>query len=94
MEAGKIKIPSNTTLRNGAQRFFQMNTMLPYLGELARELTVEELNKIITKSLPPKAYGKYCGDGGDDMDDEDEILDLLSSIDTKLDLKAEKQCEE
>ena len=89
MEEGKIKIPANSSLRSGAQRFFQMNTMLPYLGEYARELTIEELNKVITKSLPPKAYGKYCGDGGDDMDDEDEILDLLSSIDTKLDLKAE-----
>jgi hypothetical protein len=62
--------------------------MLPYLGESAREYTIEELNKIITKSLPPKAYGKYCGDGGDDLDDEDEILELLSMIDTKLDLKA------
>jgi hypothetical protein len=63
--------------------------MLPYLGEFAREYTIEELNKVITKSLPPKAYGKYCGDGGDDLDDEDEILELLSMIDTKLDLKAE-----
>ena len=89
MDDGKIKIPSNSTLRNGAQRFFQINLMLPYLGEFAREYTTEELNKIITKSLPPKAYGKYCGDGGDDLDDEDEILELLSMIDTKLDLKAE-----
>jgi len=29
MEEGKIKIPSNSTLRNGAQRFFQINSMLP-----------------------------------------------------------------
>jgi hypothetical protein len=89
MDEGKIKIPSNSTLRNGAQQFFQINSMLPYLGEFAREYTIEELNKVITKSLPPKAYGKYCGDGGDDLDDEDEILELLSMIDTKLDLKAE-----
>jgi hypothetical protein len=61
----------------------------PVPGEFAREYTIEELNKVITKNLPPKAYGKYCGDGGDDLDDKDEILELLSMIDTKLDLKAE-----
>ena len=55
MDDGKIKIPSNSTLRNGAQRSFQINSMLPYLGEFAREYTIEELNKVITKSLPPKA---------------------------------------
>ena len=66
-----------------------MNKQLPYLGIHAHEYDVEGLNKVITASLPPKAYGKYCGDGGDDLEDKDEILALLSMIDTKLGLKEE-----
>ena len=87
LDKGEIKIPSGVTLRNGAQRFFQINKLLPYLGIFAHEYDIEGLNKVITASLPPKAYGKYCGDGGDDLEDKDEILELLSIIDTKLDLK-------
>ena len=89
MDQGQIKIPTGITLRNGAQRFFQINKLLPYLGTFAHEYDIEGLNKVITASLPPKAYGKYCGDGGNDLDDKDEILDLLSIIDTKLALKEE-----
>ena len=89
LDQGQIKIPTGITLRNGAQRFFQINKLLPYLGTYAHEYDIEGLNKVITASLPPKAYGKYCGDGGNDLDDKDEILDLLSIIDTKLALKEE-----
>ena len=59
------------------------------LGIYAHEYNIEGLNKVITASLLPKAYGKFCGDGGDDLDDKDKILDLLSIIDTKLALKEE-----
>ena len=89
LDQGQIKIPTGITLQNGAQRFFQINKLLPYLGTYAHEYDIEGLNKVITASLPPKAYGKYCGDGGDDLDNKDKILDLLSMIDTKLALKEE-----
>ena len=89
LDAGKIKNPPGVSLRNGAQRFFQINKLITYLGIHAHEYNIEGLNKVITASLPPKAYGKYCGNGGDSLDDKDEILDLLSNVDTKLDLKEE-----
>jgi len=66
-----------------------MNKQLPYLEIHAHEYDIEGLNKVITASLPPKAYGKYCGDGGDNLEDKDEILALLSTIDPKLGLKEE-----
>jgi len=87
LDAGEIKNPPGVSLRNGAQRLFQINKLIPYLGIYAHEYDIEGLNKVITASLPPKAYRKYCRNGGDDLDDKDEILDLLSIIDTKLDLK-------
>ena len=89
LDQGQIKIPPGVTLQNGAQRFFQINKLLPFLGIYAQEYDIEGLNKVITASLLPKAYGKYCRDGGDDLDDKDKILDLLSIIDTKLALKEE-----
>ena len=46
MENGDIKI-SESELRAGAYRMFQINQALPYLGIYAREYTVDELNKII-----------------------------------------------
>ena len=89
LDAGKIKIPPGVSLLNGVQWFFQINKLIPYLKIYAHEYDIEGLNKVITASLPPKAYGKYCGNGGDSLDDKDEILDLLSNVDTKLDLKEE-----
>jgi len=67
----------------------EWSTTVPYLGIYAHENDIEGLNKIITASLPPKAYEKYCGNVGEDLDNKDEILELLSIIDTKLDLKEE-----
>jgi len=52
LDQGHIKIPSGVTLRNGAQRLFQMNKQLPYLGIHAHEYDIEGLNKVITASLP------------------------------------------
>ena len=89
LDAGKIKIPPGVSLQNGAQRFFQINKLIPYLGIYTHENDIEGLNKIITASLPPKAYKTYCGNVGEDLDNKDEILELLSIIDTKLDLKEE-----
>ena len=77
------------TLQNGAQWFFHINKLIPFLEIYAQEYDIEWLNKVITACLPSKAYGKYCKDGGDNLDNKDEILDLLSIIDTKLDLKEE-----
>ncbi len=62
--------------------------MLPYLGIGAKSFNTEDLNKIIVKSLSPKAMQKYVGDGGDDLNDITDILDLMSSIDLKLKFEA------
>jgi len=71
LDAGKIKIPPGVSLLNGVQWFFQINKLIPYLEIYAHEYDIEGLNKVITASLPPKAYGKYCGNGGDNLDDKD-----------------------
>ena len=63
--------------------------MLPFLGVRAKSYDVEELNKIIVKSLSPKAMQKYAGDDGDELDDLTDILDMMTMIDTKLALKKE-----
>jgi hypothetical protein len=88
MENGSIKIPE-TSLRVGTYRLIQINRMLPYLGIGAKSYDADNLNKIIVKSLSPKAMKKYVGDGGDDLDDINNILDLMSLIDSKLSLKRE-----
>jgi hypothetical protein len=62
---------------------------MPYLGIYAQPYTTEELNKIIVKSLPMKAMQKYVGDGGKDLDDITDMLDLMLLIDMKLQLKQE-----
>jgi hypothetical protein len=53
-ESSKIKIPYSN-LRKGTERLVQINKLLPYLGIHAHKYTIEQLNKIITKSLTPKA---------------------------------------
>ncbi len=58
LEDGKIKIPE-TNNRTGTYRLIQINQMLPFLGVRAKTYNVEELNKIIVKSLSPKAMQKY-----------------------------------
>ncbi len=88
MENGNIKIPE-TNLCIGTYRLIQINQMLPYLGIGAKSYDVENLKKIIVKSLSPKAMQKYVGDGGDDLDNITDILDLMSLIDSKLSLKRE-----
>ena len=88
MKDGKIKIPE-TNLRAGTNRLIQINKLLPYLGIGAKSFSIQDLNEIIVKSLPPKAYKKYVGDGGDELDDLTAIKDLMSTIDAKLDLKRE-----
>ena len=88
MDKGKIRIPENN-LRKGTERLFEINKLIPYLGIYAREYTIEEMNKVIVESLPPKAMVKYVGEGGDDLEDEDDILELMQTIDNKFKLKAE-----
>ena len=88
MENGDIKIPEND-LRTGTYRFFQINRLLPYLGIYATEYTIIELNKIIVKSLPATARRKYLEDGGDDLDDQADILELMTQLDKKFRLKKE-----
>ena len=88
LEEGKIKIPEASN-RVGTYRLIQINRMLPFLGVRAKSYDVEELNKIIVKSLSPKAMQKYVGDEGDELDDLNDILDMMSTIDAKLALKKE-----
>jgi hypothetical protein len=88
MENGSIQIPE-TSLRVGTYRLIQINQMLPYLAIGAKSYNAKNLNKIILKSLSPKAMQKYVGDGGNDLDDINNILDLMSLIDSKLSLKLE-----
>jgi hypothetical protein len=73
MENGSIKIPE-TSLRVGTYRLIQINQMLPYLGIGAKSYNAENLNKIIVKSLSPKAMQKYVEDGGDNLDDINNTL--------------------
>lgn len=86
MEDGELRIPEND-LRTGTYRLFQINRLLPYIGIYARSYTIEELNKIIVKSLTPLAKRKYIELGGDDLDDQSDILELMTQLDTKFRLK-------
>jgi hypothetical protein len=88
MENGILKIPESN-LRVGTYRLIQINKMLPFLGLQAKSYDIGDLNKIIVKSLPLKAMGKYVGEEGDELDDMSDILDLMSTIETKLQLKKE-----
>ncbi len=63
--------------------------MLPFLGVRAKLYDVEDLNKIIVKSLNPKAMLKYVGDGGDELDNLTNILNMMSMVDAKMALKKE-----
>jgi hypothetical protein len=53
MENGNIKIPKQS-LCIRTYRLIQINQSMPYLGIYARPYTMEELNKIIIKSLSAK----------------------------------------
>ncbi len=48
-----------------------------------------DLNKIIVKSLVPKAMGMYVREEGDDLNNVSDILNMMSIINTKLQLKKE-----
>ncbi len=58
MESGIIKIPQNNLQSRTYQRI-QINRLMPYLGIYAHQYTIKEMNKIIVKSLSPKAIQKY-----------------------------------
>ncbi len=73
MEQGDIEIPESD-LRAGTHQMFQINRLLPFLGFYAEEYSLAELNKIIVKSLPIMAQRKYLEDGGDDLEDQADIL--------------------
>ncbi len=88
MEKGDIKIPESD-LRAGTHRLFQINRMLPYLGTYAEEYLLSELNKIIVKSLPMLAQRKYLEEGGDDLEDQADILEMMTQLDKKFRLKKE-----
>jgi hypothetical protein len=88
MENSNIKIPKQS-LCIGTYRLIQINQLMPFLGIYAQPYTMEELNKIIVKSLLAKAMQKYVGDGSNNLDNITNILDLMLLIDTKLQLKQE-----
>jgi hypothetical protein len=73
----------------GTYPSIQIKWLLPYLGTYVQQYTVKEMSKIIVKSLSPKAMQKYVGDGGDNLKDYSNIFELMSMIDTKLQLKQE-----
>jgi hypothetical protein len=83
MESRMLKIPESN-LRVGTYQLIQINKMLPFLGLQAKSYDIGDLNKIIIKSLSPKAMGKYVGEEGDNLDDVSDILNMMSIIDTKL----------
>ena len=88
MEKGDIKIPEGD-LRAGTHRLFQINRLLPYLGIYGEEYSLTELNKIIVKSLPLMAQRKYLEEGGDDLEDQADILEMMTQLDKKFRLKKE-----
>ncbi len=88
MESGKIKIP-DSNLPKGTELLFQINKLLPYLSIRAHEYTIKELNKIVIKSLSPKAMCKYVGESGDDLKDKADIMEMILLIKNKIKLKAE-----
>ncbi len=88
MENGDIKIPESN-LRTGTYRLFQINRLLQYLGIYATKYSIVELNKIIVKSLPATARRKYMEDGGDDLEDQADILEMMTQLDKKFRLKKE-----
>ena len=90
MENGDMKIPEYE-LRSCTHRIFQINRLLPYLGIYAHTYSVGDLNKIIVKSLPATAQRKYIESGGDDLDDQADILKLMNQLNTKFRLKREFQ---
>jgi hypothetical protein len=73
MENGSIKISENN-LWAGTHRLFQINWLIIYLSIYAHKYSIKEMNKIIVKSLSPKAMCKYVGEGGDDLVDKSDIF--------------------
>ncbi len=67
--------------------------MLPFLGLQAKSYDVGDLNKIIIKSLPPKAMEKYVGDEGDELNNMSDILNLMSTIEGSQSLRRRKAAE-
>jgi hypothetical protein len=88
MEKGDIKIPEGD-LRAGTHQMFQINRFLPYLGIYGEEYLLTELNKIIVKSLPTMAQRKYLIEGGNDLEDQADILEMMTQLNKKFRLKKE-----
>ncbi len=86
MENRMLKIPESNLLV-GTYWLIQINKMLPLLGLQAKTYNIRDLNKIIIKSLSLKAMCKYVGEEGDNLDDVNDILNMMSMIGTKLQLK-------
>ena len=63
--------------------------MLPYLGIYATKYTITELKKIIVKSLTATTRRKYLEDSGDDLEDQSDIIELMTQLDKKFWLKKE-----
>ena len=67
----------------------QINKLITYLSIYAHEYSIEELNKIIVESLLLKAMVNYIGEGSNNLEDKQNILELITQIDNKFKLKAE-----
>ena len=89
MENGTVKI-LDSNLWRGTDRRFQINKLMSHLGIHAHENFTKELNKIIVKSLSPKAMYKYVGEGGDDVEEKAENFELMLLIKNKMKLKRKR----
>ena len=91
MEDGKLKLPEDQPLRDSVDRLFAINREIPYLGTKGEKLSVRSLNKIIIKTLPLRAMVEYIKQGGEDLTDEEEILNTIDDVDMCLMLDAQVQ---
>ena len=89
MEDGKLKLPEDQPLRDSINRLFAINREIPYLSTKGEKLSVQTLNKIIIKTLPLQAIVEYIKKGGEDLTDEDEILEKINDVDMCLMLDAQ-----
>ena len=86
MEDGKLKLPEDQPLRDSIDRLFAINREIPYLGTKGEKLSTRALNKIIVKTLPLRAMVEYVKLGGEDLDDEEEILEKIDAVDVNIEL--------
>ena len=86
MEDGKLKLPEDQPLRDSIDRLFAINREIPYLSTKGEKLSVRALNKIIVKTLPLRAMAEYVKQGGEDLDNEEAILEKMDEVDMRLEL--------